>query len=47
MAMSGLTPRRSTRKALEDAEFWDLPLEEALRSLKTRPLRSKALDPRA
>ncbi|CAK9096509.1 unnamed protein product, partial [Durusdinium trenchii] len=32
---------RSTRRALEEAEFWDLPVEEALRSLKARGYRSQ------
>lgn len=32
---------RSTRKALEDAQFWDLPIEDALRSLRARSTRCK------
>lgn len=32
---------RSTRKALEDAQFWDLPIEDALRNLRARSTRCK------
>lgn len=30
---------RATRKAIEDAQFWDLPVEEALREVKLRAAR--------
>eukprot|EP00434_Breviolum_minutum_P004961 symbB.v1.2.004377.t1/scaffold246.1/size253235/3 len=35
---------RSTRKALEDAQFWDLPIEEALRSLRQTRSHRKSQD---